>query len=74
MRAGLVEHKRNQSFEIDHPLMHQFESQTHRGFQSGDSKRRLIKLQRFFVRVMRRMIGGNRINRSIPQPLQQAST
>ena len=45
--------------------MHQVKRQSNRGFQTGDPKRRLIKLERLLVCVMRRVIGGNRINRSV---------
>ena len=53
------------ALEIDQPLVNEVKSQPDRGFQTGDAKRRLVKLQRFFVLMMWRVIGRNRVDRAV---------
>ena len=42
--------------------MYEIERKDHCRFQAGDAKRRLVKLQRLLVRMMRRMIGRDRVD------------
>src|SRR5690349_14371904 len=37
------------AFEIDQSLVHEIERESDRGFESGDSERRLVKFQRLFI-------------------------
>ena len=54
-----------QPFQTDDALVHKVKRKTNRSFKPGDTKRRLIKLEALLVCMMWRVIGGNRINRSV---------
>ena len=56
--------------EADHAGVHQpIEAERHRGLEADDAERRAVELERLLVGVMRRVVGGDDVDRSVAQAL-----
>ena len=58
----------DEAFEADDAPVHEaFKGEANGGFESGDAERGLVVFERFFVRVVRRVVCGDGVNRPVAQ-------
>ena len=67
-RAGLADSSSTSRGRPDHAGVHQpIEAQRHGGLEADDAERRAIELERLLVGVMRRVVGGDDVDRPVAQ-------
>ena len=70
VRAGLTDSSSTSRGETDHAGVHEpIEAERHGRLESDDAERRAVELERLLVGVMRRVVGGDDVDRPVAQAL-----
>ena len=68
--SGVGRQQFHETRQTDEPAVHEpVEAQRHRGLEPHDPERRPIELEGLLIRMMRRVVGGDHVNRPVNEPL-----